>query len=323
LRILKPCDLTVMNDDYQDARLLKETPEFAEVEVVHYPMNTVADAIKPNPQWHREYAEMKDWLRPGITTNWTPEMREKLLAELLAAGIQPALLSDLELTQKVTRWMLNTTRSPGYMFTTYFVDFQNGKPAVLDGCKTAYEREKGKMGWNLEQQMDRELFGAGMFANKTRGTCTSSAIYWTTIFRALGLPARHVLCTPAVDVNDPAQLEMLKRGISHHQVRETVLRGMEGLRGFVSHTFNEVFIGGCWVRVNYATVGQNILDERTYGLLTHTLSFADLSEAHLAPTWGKRYALSQRSPELPTANPYTALEVTDRFGRMPRFQTLQ
>jgi len=82
----------------------------------------------------------------------------------------------------------------------------------------------------------------------------------------------------------------------------------------VSHTFNEVVVGGRWVRLNYSKLGQNILDEHAYGLLTHTLTFKDLSEANLAPTWGKRYALNLRSPELPTANPFRTLEVTDCFG---------
>lgn len=314
IRVMKPYDLIAMNDDYQDARLLRETPEYGEIEVIHYPLNTVAEAISSNANWQKEYAAMQDWLRPGITTNWTPELRARLTTELLAAGIDPGQLSDRDLARKVSRWLLDTTHSPGYMFTTYFMDFSGGKPSLLSGCEKAYAREKGRMGWSFEQQLEHEVFGAGMFANKTRGTCTSSAIYWTTVFRALGLPVRHVLCIPAVDPNDPAQLAMIKQGVGHHQVCRTMLRGMEKLRGFVAHTFNEVFVGGRWVRLNYSNLGQNILDEHAYGLLTHTLTFSDLSEAGLAPTWGRRYALGQRSADLPTSNPFTALEVSDQFG---------
>ena len=314
IRVMRPYDLIAMNNDYQDAGMLRETPEYGEIEIIHYPLNTVASAISSNANWQKEYATMRDWLRPGMTTNWTPELRTKLTSELRTAGIDPGQLSDRELAQKVSRWLLDTTRSPGYMFTTYFMDFSEGKPALLSGCEKAYEREKGKMGWSFEQQLEHEIFGAGMFTNKTRGTCTSSAIYWTTVFRALGLPARQVLCIPAVDTNDPAQLSMVKQGVSHHGVRRTMIRGMEKLRGFVAHTFNEVFVGGRWVRLNYSKLGQNILDEKAYGLLTHTLTFNDLSEAKLAPTWGRRYALGQRSADLPTSNPFTALEVSDQFG---------
>lgn len=314
IRVMKPYDLVAMNDDYQDAKLLRETPEYGEIEVIHYPLNTVAEAISSNANWQKDSAAMQDWLRPGITTNWTPELRAKLTTELRAVGIDPVQLTDRDLAQKVSRWLLDTTRSPGYMFTTYFMDFSGGKPALLGGCEKAYEREKGKMGWSFEQQLEHEIFGAGMYEHKTRGTCTSSAIYWTTVFQALGLPARHVLCIPAVDANDPAQLAMIRQGVSHHSVRRTMIRGIEKLHGFVAHTFNEVFVGGRWVRLNYSKFGQNILDEHAYGLLTHTLTFSDLSEAGLAQTWGRRYALGQRSDDLPTSNPFAALEVSDLFG---------
>lgn len=314
IRVLKPYDLTAMNDDYQDATLVKETPEYGELEVIHYPLNTVAQSITANPGWQSEYAGMQDWLRPGITTNWTPQMRTQLLAELEGENIRPEQLTDRELAEKVSRWMLQRIRPPSTMFTTYFIDFTEGRPTLLSGCEKAFEREKGKMGWSFEQQLQHEVFGAGMFEHKSRGTCTSSAVCWTTVFRALGLPARHVLCIPAVDGNDPAQLAMIQRGVTHHAARKTILAGMDGLRGFVAHTFNEVFVGGRWVRLNYSKLGQNILDEKAYGLLTHTLTFRDLSEASLAPTWGRRYALNERSVEVPTANPFTALEVSDRFG---------
>lgn len=314
IRVLKPYDLTAMNDDYQDATLVKETPEYGELEVIHYPLNTVAQSITANPAWQSEYAGMQDWLRPGVTTNWTPQMRTQLLAELEGENIRPEQLTDRELAEKVSRWMLQRIRPPGAMFTTYFIDFTEERPTLLSGCEKAFEREKGKMGWSFEQQLQHEVFGAGMFEHKSRGTCTSSAVCWTTVFRALGLPARHVLCIPVVDGNDPAQLAMIQRGVTHHAARKTILAGMDGLRGFVAHTFNEVFVGGRWVRLNYNKLGQNILDEKTYGLLTHTLTFRDLSEAALAPTWGRRYALNERSEEIPTANPFTALEVSDRFG---------
>lgn len=314
LRVMKPYDLAAMNDDYQDATLLKETPDYGEIEVIHYPLNTVAEAVTSNPRWQSDCAGMQDWLRPGVTTNWTPQMRTQLLAELESEGIRPEQLTDQEVAEKVSRWMLQHIRPPATMFTTFFIDFSEKGPALLSGCEKAFEREKGRMGWTFEQQLQHEVFGAGMFEHKSRGTCTSSAVCWTTVFRALGLPTRHVLCIPAVDGNDPAQLDMIRRGVTHHGVRKTILEGMEGLRGFVTHTFNEVFVGGRWVRLNYNKLGQNILDEKLYGLLTHTLTFRDLSEAGLSPTWGRRYALGQRSAELPTSNPFTTLEVSDCFG---------
>ena len=314
VRIMKPYDLVAMNDDYQDARLLRETDEFGEIEVIHYPLNTVADAIKSSTDWRTKSESMQKWLKPGITTNWDVKMRERLVTELREAGIDADTLSDQALAEQTANWMLRTTKSPGYMFTTYFMDFSNGAPTLLPGCERAYDREKGKAGWSFDEQLQREVFGAGMFDTKTRGTCTSSAIYWTTVLRALGLPTRMVLCIPGLDGNDKEQVRMIERDLSHHRVRAKILSGIENARGFSAHTFNEVSIGGRWVRLNYRTLGQNILDERFFGLLTHTLTFGDLSEANLAPTWGKRYALGQTSDELPTSNPFKTLELSDQFG---------
>lgn len=314
LRVMKPYDLRAMNDDYQDARLLQETDEFGEFEVIHYPLNTVASAIGANTNWQRDYAAMQEWLRPGITTNWTPAMREKLLGELRVAGIEPDKLTDRELAEKVSRWMNDTCKYPGYMYTTAFMDFTSGKPRLLAGCEAAYEREKGAFGWSFDEQLQHELFGAGMFEHKTRGTCGSTAIYWNTIFRALCLPSRQVFCIPAADANDPAQIEMVRRGITHHGVRKTILAGLEPLKGNSAHGFNEVFVGGRWVRLNYATLGQNILDRHSMGLMTHLITFGDRSEVDFSRAWGLRYAQGLTSAEFPTANPYRALEVSDHFG---------
>lgn len=318
LRVMRPYDLASMNDDYQDARQLRDTAEFGEFEIIHYPLNTAADAIGANDHWQREYSGMQEWLKPGITTNWTPEMRAQLLAELHAAGIDPACLNDRQLAERVSKWMNATCKYPGYMYTTAFIEYSSGRPQLVPGCEEAYQREKGEFGWSFEEQLEHEVFGAGMFKHKTRGTCGSSAIYWTTIFRAIGLPARHVFCIPAVDGNDAGQIAMLENGITHHRVRQTVLRGMERVRGNCAHAFNEVFVGGRWVRLNYDKLGQGILDADLFGLVTHLLTYRDRSELPMAQTWGLRYARNERSAEFPTANPYKALQVSDGFGQHAR-----
>jgi hypothetical protein len=49
--------------------------------------------------------------------------------------------------------------------------------------------------------------------------------------------------------------------------------------------------------------------------MIHVHTFNDLSEANLAATWGKRYALGQRDKLFPHSNPYRLLEVSDHFGQ--------
>jgi hypothetical protein len=87
------------------------------------------------------------------------------------------------------------------------------------------------------------------------------------------------------------------------------------MNGFVNHLFNEVFVGGRWVRLNYSTLGQPILDARYFGLLTHTYTTADLSQVPLAETWGMRYfRYRDAKTKLSSVNPYRLIAVRDHFG---------
>jgi hypothetical protein len=128
-----------------------------------------------------------------------------------------------------------------------------------------------------------------------------------------------VVAIPIVDGSDQEQLDMLKKGLRHHGVRKTAYEGaLAGGDGFTSHTFTEVFVGKRWRRLNYGTLGQNILERRYLGLMVHVHTFRDLSEAGLAETWGRRYALGQRDKNFPHSNPYRCLEVADHFGKHAR-----
>ena len=57
--------------------------------MIHYPLNTNAQAIRSNPDWRRDAGSMKEYLRPGITTNWDDAMRRELIAALKSDGIDP------------------------------------------------------------------------------------------------------------------------------------------------------------------------------------------------------------------------------------------
>jgi hypothetical protein len=318
LRVMPPYNLKALNDDYQDVRVRAETKEYVELEVVVYPLNSNALAIKGNPNWKKDYAGMKEYLAPGITTNWDEPMRKDLLRELAGDGIDPERLTDKEVVEKVSRWLFrrSTYRS---MFCTFYVGFSDGKPVVLPGTETAFERDKGDPKWSVQQQFEHELFGKEMFANKTYGTCTSTAVYQTTVLRALGIPTRMILCIPLGDGSDQAQVDIIDKGLTHHRVRYDALLGtIAGGGGFTSHTFCEVFVGGRWRRLNYNTLGQNVLERNYLGLMIHIHTFRDLSEANLAATWGMRYAKGRRDGEFKHSNPYRLLEVSDHFGEFAK-----
>ena len=89
----------------------------------------------------------------------------------------------------------------------------------------------------------------------------------------------------------------MRENLHHHGVKRAILLGLSGVKGYANHTFNEVFVGGRWVRLNYSKLGQNILDAGTFGLLTHVNTFNDLSEVPLAATWSGRCG---RTGSIPT-----------------------
>jgi RNA polymerase sigma factor (sigma-70 family) len=315
LRVMPPYNLKALSDDYQDVRVRKETKDFVELDVIVYPFHSDLEAIKGNPNWKKDYAGMKEYLAPGITTNWDDEMRRALLQDLVQDGIDPDKLTDKEVVERVSRWLFQRSQHRS-MFCTFYVGFPDGKPQVLLGLEKAFERDKGDPKWTVQQQLDHELFGKQMFASKTYGTCTSAAVYQTTVLRALGIPTRMILCIPLADGSDPGQVEMVDKGLTHHRVRcDACLGALSGGSGFASHTLCEVFVGGHWRRLNGTTLGPSALERNYLGLMIKVHTFNDLSEANLAATWGTRYAKGLRDEVFKHSNPYCLLEVSDHFGK--------
>src|SRR5262249_10620880 len=120
VRVMRPYNLAAMNDDYQDVRLVKETKDYAELEVVVYPFNSNAEAITANPNWKKDYAGMNEYLAAGVTTNWDDEMRKDLLRELAKDGIDPEKLTDKEVVEQVSRWLFKRSMFKN-MFCTFYV----------------------------------------------------------------------------------------------------------------------------------------------------------------------------------------------------------
>ena len=318
IRLMPPYNLKEMNDDDQDVRVIAETKEYVELEVIAYPLNSNADAITANPNWRKDYTGMKEYLVPGVTTNWDEAMRKDLLAQLAKDGIDPEKLTDKEVVEKVSRWIYSRLKYVN-MFCTNYIHFPNGKPAIFPGLEEAFQREKGDPSWSVTEQLGHELLGKEMYYNRSHGTCTSSAVAQATVLRALGIPTRMIICIPVVDASDPAQVAMAEKGLTHHGVRSTVRSAalMIG-NGYTSHTYLEVFIGNRWRRLNYTKLGQNILDVNYLGLMIHVHTFNDLSEANLTPTWGVRYGLQKRDAVFQSSNPYRTMALDDHFGQFAK-----
>jgi transglutaminase-like putative cysteine protease len=312
MQIAQPVDPAVMNDDFQDVRVISRDANSVTVEITYYPLNE--QTIGEDFDWKQHSAAMQAYLRPNPSENWDQAMQQELLTELSAAGIDPDNLSDKQLVELVSRWAMSRAKSVD-TFAIWAVYFDGGKPAVFPSLRDAFNHEKPDASWTDQQLFDQEALGKSMFFNKVHGSCTSYSIYQATILRALGIPTRIVFCIPPFDANDPKQAEMFFAAIHDNQVRETIRGALEGMSGFDNHLFNEVFVGGHWVRLNYERLGQPILDKNYFGLLTHIFTTSDMSATPMAKTWGMRYFdYNESEPKLSSENPYRLISVSDHFG---------
>ncbi len=312
--VMKPVTIEYLNDDYQDARLLRDYGDHVELEVFHYPFNTVSSAIGETADWQERAqsdSTLQRWLAPGPSSDWTPELAEALREELLGRGVDLDKVSDREAVEQVAACLFDRAEfHDGFStFATAFDD--SGKPYI-----PAPLAEKAGDGSQLEpqEQFEREISAAGMFRNKVHGSCTSAAIYVSGCMRAAGIPTRTVLCIPLIDANDDEERNMLKQ-LSVPWFRESVEGPIQRLDGsWASHTFNEVYVGGRWHRLNYRRLGQNVFDPGLFGLMTHVATFHDWADAQMPETVGKRQVLKAYDDVFGGPNPYSTLELSDQIG---------
>jgi hypothetical protein len=313
LHVLPPVNLAELNDDYQDARVLEVRDDCIEIEVVCYPLNTNESAIEEDRDWRAHAGAMKEWLAPGPTSNWDDALQAEIRAEIAQDGIDVARLSDRALAEQASKWLMKRSRGED-SFTTFAVEFADGRPRIVKGMEDTVARELAKTGRTLDEQWNRELFGKGMFETRVHGTCTSSAIYLSTCLRALGLPTRSIVCVPVIDASDPREIELVQKRITHNRIRRTILRAAARAgNSWNSHTFNEVFVGGRWQRLNYDRLGQNILDQNYLGLMVHVNTFRDHAESGLL-SWGLRTTRDQKADVFGGSNPYACVSLSDLFG---------
>lgn len=314
VHVMKPVTLEHLTDDFQDARLLDETDAHAELEVILYPLGTAHAQLAADDGWRKPARELKPWLEPGPTSDWTPELRKRIAADLAQDGIDLARLSDREAVEQVSDWLMRRAEFHDG-FTSFITAFdERGKPYVPAELSGSVEANAGR-GLSLEQQWAREVSAAGMYEHRTRGSCTSSAIYISGCMRAAGIPTRTVLCIPLVDANDERERELVQQGLSNPRVRAIAAAAAQaGIGSWSSHTFNEVWVGGRWRRLNYSRLGQPILDGDSLGLMIHIATFRDWADARMPLTVGRRQKLDQHDDIFGGPNPYSTIALRDAVG---------
>ncbi len=314
VQVMRPVTIKYLNDDYQDARILDETDQYVELEVIHYPFNTVASAIRADKDWRKAAAKMNQWVQPGPSSDWTPEFQRQLKSELKQDGIDIEKLDDRQIVEQVSKWLCDRAKyKPGC--TSFVTQWdQKGKPMIADEFMATVRRKLKEQGLTLKQQWDREVSATGMFRNKVRGSCTSSAIYLNGCMKATGIPTRTILCIPIIDASDAREFELLQN-ISQDGVRQHLLKSLKPLKqSWASHTFNEVYVGGRWWRLNYSRLGQGIYDRQLFGLITHVATFNDWADAKFHQTVGRRQKTNMPRDVFGFRNPYSTISLRDQVG---------
>ncbi len=320
VEIVDPIDITAMNNFEQDARLETDNGLSNVIRVVVYPYTTIYEQMQSSSSWQSPSEAMQTYLKPGLTTNWDEQLQQAVLKWLAADGIDPKQLTDVELVKAVSDKVLSEFASDA-PYTAYHVEFTEKDYRIIEALRSQVFTEEINapyIGQPLESFASLGFMGKELFSARKYGSCTPSAILLTTILRALGIPTRIVLAIPPIDSYSDQQMDLLRSGIQDNKTRMTITAGVGKSRSsWSSHTFNEVFVGGRWVKLNYNHLGQKILDKNYFGLLIHVNTFTDWSQGNIGMTWGMRQSQetdpSQLTPLLSSRNAYTALSIRDQF----------
>ncbi|MEM8711540.1 MAG: transglutaminase domain-containing protein, partial [Planctomycetota bacterium] len=300
--VLRPVTPDSITDDFQDARVLRETDDRVQLEVLHYPFSTAAEALRDGPVPSEEDAVPVDrarWVAPGPTSDHDAGLREAIHKGLASAGIDATNLEDPTTVAQVATWLCqHADYHDG--FTTFVTGFDD------EGAPFIPEDLQPHLDGNAEATWPREISARGMFERGERGSCTSSAIYLSGCLRALGVPTRTMLIVPLFDAGDEREWAMARERIQEPSVRRTVLGAIHRLRNsWASHTMNEVYLRGRWWRLDYGDLGVGILRRDRYGLTTRVATLHDWADARAWETIGRRQTLRQRDAVLDGNNPYS------------------
>ena len=148
VQVMRPVDDPPVPDDYQDARVLERHEDWVKLEVVHYPLNTVAAGITADPKWRRSAQQMHEYLRPGLTSNWDEPMRAELLERMRRDGIVIAKLTDKD-ANEVLRLTL-TARGPIDESTRLSDGLDLGRRVIVLTFRDITSKEAHAF-WELEQ----------------------------------------------------------------------------------------------------------------------------------------------------------------------------
>lgn len=296
--ISPPFKSEVMNDLFQDIKVLHETKGKLKYEIILYPeaINMVIPSIKTKKEYNQE---VNMYLQPSFFCNFSSSMCKEINKIVSEWQVE----NNYQLLEYLADYAALISKTyPERGPFQFYIEAVNGKLNYV--YKNRIEQFKTKYFVNIDRVLDNLAFGENMYRNRMHGTCSSIATYMATIYRAGGFPARIISTTPIINFSDPNQVELIKK-IKNEKLKKDILAQAKQLKGsFVNHFFNEVFINGRWIRCDYSEVNVGCLG--FCGPLINENTFVDFSEEEYARTWGRRFVERK-------GNPYNTLELSDLY----------
>lgn len=288
----------VMNDLFQDTKVLNETKGKLKYEIILYP--EAINMVIPSSKAKEEYSEeVNMYLQASFFCNFSSDMRKEIKKIISEWQVE----NNCQLLEYLADYAALISKTfPKRGPFQFYIEVVNDKLNYV--YKDRIEQFKTKHFVKIDRVLDHLAFGEGMYKNRMHGTCSSIATYMATIYRAAGFPARIISTTPIINFSDPAQIEMVKK-IKNEKLKKDILAQAKQLKGsFVNHFFNEVFINGRWIRCDYSEVNVGCLG--FCGPLINENTFVDFSEEEYARTWGRKFVEGK-------GNPYNTLELSDQY----------
>ncbi len=310
LQITGPWDINSMNNDYQDTRIIAEKKDYMECEMIFYTENTIKEGIGKNDNWGNYGPEFDKYLKPYLYANWDEQMRKDLIKELKGLGIDPEKLSDKDLVQRVSMWIRESVKIQEYKRPAQFYlrYDQKGKFYIDEHFRSLYEmfvlEDKNT---SLEEIVNKKVLGKQMYYSKSRGGCTSSTTFAATIYRALGIPTRH-LCVTKIRITD--DLKYLAQNIKNPLVKEILTSTGQTSS---NHMYNEVYIDGRWTRIDDIEMGADSI-EAGRGLYYQHYNPNDLSELKMVDDYGAMVSSPDWGP-FKNGEFFNLLDLSDSYGK--------
>jgi len=287
----------MMNDLFQDTRVLKQNSDTLWHETILYP-NTVNFVIPTVENDSDVSPDNRKYTQPSFFCNYTPEI-QKELQEVTATWNAKNNYELLDLFANYA--VIISNQYPSGEPLNFYINVVDDKINIV--YRDRFDQFKTQHFTTDESILENLTFGASMYKNRMRGACGSSSIFYNTLLRALHFPTRIVTSNPIVDYTSDEQVQLINN-LKNSQYRDIALSQRNYLRGYANHFFYEVNINNDWIRCDYDNV--NLSCTHVQGLFIVQDKIKDFSESDYAGTWGKSMVENR-------GNVYKTLDLSDQF----------